>query len=94
MAHLGGARERGVLDLIDCENVAIDTSGSFPESNSVEYAVKLLGPRRVVFGSDRPCRDFAVQKGRIMGAEISAEARNLILGGNAARILRLEGVLA
>ena len=91
MAHLGGAGERGVLDIADLPNVLIDTAGSWPESALVEYAVRRLGAHRVVYGSDWPIRDFGAQTGRILGADLEPEERELIFRGNAARVLGLEG---
>lgn len=90
MAHLGGARERGILDVAELTNVLIDTSGSWPESALVEYAVRRLGANRVVYGSDYPIRDFGAQTGRILGADLKQEEHGLILWGNAARVLHLE----
>jgi len=90
MAHLAGVGWRGVLDVKECPNVCIDTSGGQPEAGLVEYAVKELGAERVLFGSDWPLRDFAVQKARITGSAITPEQKELILGGNAARILKLQ----
>ena len=89
MAHLAGVRWRGVLDVKDCPNVFIDTSGGQPEAGLLEYAVQELGAERVLFGSDWPLRDFAVQKARVSGAAITDDQRKLILGGNATRILKL-----
>jgi hypothetical protein len=87
MAHLGGGRERGVLDVADCANLLVDTSGSQPEAGMVEYAVRRLGPERVIFGSDWPIRDFGTQVGRVLGACLTSEERELIFRGNAARLL-------
>ena len=89
MAHLGGGRERGILDVADLPNVMIDTSGSHSESNLVEYGVQRLGARRILFGSDWPIRDFSVQIGRILGARLKREEHEMILHGNAARVLGL-----
>lgn len=90
MAHLTGDGIRGVLDVADCPNVWIDTSGGQPVAGIVEYAVEKLGAERVVFGSDECGRDFSCQIGRILGANISARDRALILGGNAARLLGIQ----
>lgn len=87
MAHLAGGGVRGVLDVRDCPNVLVDTSGSQPVSGLVTYAVDQLGADRVVFGSDWPIRDFAVQRARVDGAGLSAEVRRAILGGTMARVL-------
>jgi len=89
MAHLGGARQRGILDIHDLANVAVDTSGSQPEEGLVEYAVRRLGAERVVYGSDWPIRDYAVQLGRILAAEISDRQKEMILCGNARRLIGL-----
>lgn len=90
MAHLHGANERGVQDIAPYPNILADTSGSEPEAGVVEYAVQTLGAARIVFGSDAPGRDFSVQLGKVMGADITDEERALILGGNMARVLKLE----
>jgi len=87
MAHLTGGGVRGVLDVKPFPNVYIDTSGSQPHAGLVEFAVRHLGARRVVFGSDVPGRDFAVQKARVLAARITDRQRDLILGGNAQRLL-------
>ena len=91
MAHLGGGRERGVLDILDRPNMVVDTSGSQPEAGLVGYAVRQLGAQRVLYGSDWPIRDFGAQIGRILDAGLSEEEESLVLYGNAARILGLEG---
>ena len=87
LAHLGGGREKGVLDLVDVPNTYYDTSGSQPEADLIEYTVRRLGAQRVLFGSDWPVRDFGVQVGRILGADLTERERELILCGNALRIL-------
>ena len=87
MAHLAGVRWRGVLDVKPYPNVLVDTSGGPATTGLVEFAVRELGAERVVFGSDWPLRDFAAQKARVTGASIAEEAKRLILGGNAARLL-------
>jgi predicted TIM-barrel fold metal-dependent hydrolase len=87
MAHLAGGGWRGVRDIQDCPNVVVDTSGAQPHAGLVEYAVGQLGADRVVFGSDWPIRDFAVQRARVEGANLDDEQKRLILGGTMARLL-------
>jgi predicted TIM-barrel fold metal-dependent hydrolase len=89
MAHLTGDGERGVLDIVACPNVLIDTSGGQAEAGLVEYAVRRLGAERVIYGSDWPIRDFGTQVGRVLGASLKPEERALILRDNARRILKL-----
>lgn len=87
MAHLAGGGVRGVLDVRDCPNVLVDTSGAQPIAGLVQYAVEQLGPGRVVFGSDWPIRDFAVQRARVEDARIADDVRSKILGGTMQRVL-------
>ena len=62
MAHLAGGGWRGVRDIVPCPNVVVDTSGAQPIDGVVEYAVELLGPERVVFGSDWPLSPVVVYR--------------------------------
>jgi predicted TIM-barrel fold metal-dependent hydrolase len=87
MAHLYGVAERGVQDIVPYPNVYLDTSGSDPESGLLEYAVRHLGPDRVVFGSDAPGRDFAIQYAKISGADLSDEELKKIQSANILRLL-------
>ncbi|MGC4190511.1 MAG: amidohydrolase family protein [Thermomicrobiales bacterium] len=87
MAHLGGGGQRGVIDIEDCPNVVVDTSGAQPHAGLIEFAVERLGPERVVFGSDWPIRDFAVQRAKVDGARIDEATRTAILGRTMKRLL-------
>lgn len=89
MAHLNGCGVRGVLDIKDLPNVSIDTSGSQPDAGFTEFAVAQLGAERILFGSDAPIRDYAVQLAKVTGAKISDAARQQILGENAIRLLKV-----
>jgi predicted TIM-barrel fold metal-dependent hydrolase len=91
MAHLAGGGWRGVRDVRDCPNVVVDTSGAQPHAGLVEYAVQELGAGRVVFGSDWPIRDVAVQRARVTGSAVSDDAKAAILGGTMARLLAMKG---
>jgi predicted TIM-barrel fold metal-dependent hydrolase len=59
-------------------------------------ALRELGPRRIVYGSDVGGRGFASQLAKVRSADISEPDRRLILGGNLramlAPILRAKGV--
>ncbi|HEX4212416.1 MAG TPA: amidohydrolase family protein [Candidatus Dormibacteraeota bacterium] len=90
MAHLSGGGWRGVRDVRAHPNVLVDTSGGQPLAGLVEYAVAQLGAERVIYGSDWPIRDYATQRGRVLGADLARRDRDLVLAGNAARILGLE----
>ena len=44
----------------------------------------------MLFGSDMPLMDPRPQIGKILTARLSDEAKHLLLGGNAARLLKLK----
>ncbi len=90
MAHLYGAGFRGIADISQYPNIYVDTGGGEPEAWILEYAVKELGPDRIVFGSDAPGRGFAVQIGKITGADISEETKEMILWKNVKRLYKLK----
>ncbi len=87
MAHLTGSGIHGVLDIKDCDNVWLDTSGGQPFSGLVDYAVKKLGSQRVVYGSDYPARCYESQLGRIYDSGLNASERECVLRKNAEYLL-------
>jgi predicted TIM-barrel fold metal-dependent hydrolase len=91
MAHMAFNWRIGIDAIKDCPNVWADTSGTDPEMGSVEYAVRMLGAERVLYGSDAPCRDILIQLGKIPAAEISCTDKEKILHLNAERLLKPAG---
>jgi uncharacterized protein len=89
MAHLTGCGVRGVREIEDLPNVAVDTSGMQPDAGIIEYAVSVLGPERVIYGSDILGRDFTAQVGQVLGANISTSVKEKILYKNAMAWLQL-----
>jgi predicted TIM-barrel fold metal-dependent hydrolase len=87
MGHLNGGGLRGIEDVAELPNVVVETGGSDPERGIVEAAVRRLGTRRVVFGSDVNGRNFSTQLAKVVGAELSPEAQRRILWDNLARLL-------
>ncbi len=89
MAHLTGCGYRGVLEAKGIDNLVVDTSGGFPESGILDYALEHLGADHIVYGSDLPIRETSITLGRILGTPMSASESEKILYGNASRILKL-----
>ncbi len=75
--------------LRDVPNLYLETCTSIVCSGFIEFAVSELGADRIVFGTDSPLLDPAVQMAKITGAEIGEDAKRKILGGNMRRILRI-----
>ena len=86
MAHIAGDFISGAEAVVDLANVVVDPSGSYGEKGMIEYAVSRLGAERIVFGSDMPGSDIYHNLGKVSAAEISAEAKEMILWKNAERI--------
>jgi predicted TIM-barrel fold metal-dependent hydrolase len=74
----------------DNPNLYLGTTIASFETSTIERAVQALGPERVVYGSNWPnCySDLAVEA--IRRHKFGAEAEQLILGGNLARILGID----
>ena len=86
--HAGGDWQRGIRAVRAVQNVWLGLGGFDPTAGVVEMAVRELGADRVLFGSDAGGRSFASQLGKVMGAAISDEARQKILGENLRELLR------
>jgi hypothetical protein len=99
LAHLGngaGADDRVDLQVRAAQaarhrNLWIDTSSArsiLP--GLVEWAVSEVGAERLLFGSDTPLYHVAVQRARIEAADMTLEAKRLILRENALRFFNLD----
>jgi len=86
--HSGGDWELGLRTIRPLQNVSADLAGSDPTAGFTEMAVRELGADRVLYGSDVGGRSFASQLAKVLGADISDSARQLILSGNLKRLLR------
>ena len=89
LAHAGGMWVKSFQAAQPYPNVGFDMCGFDPERGIVETAVEILGAERVYFGSDVPGRSYSAQIAKVLYADISEADRQLILGGNAARLLDL-----
>jgi predicted TIM-barrel fold metal-dependent hydrolase len=87
MAHLHGSRLRGMDAIAGVPNVSAETGGSEPERGVVAEAVRRLGTRRVLFGSDATGRHFATSIAKVTGDGLSVAAQRRILWDNLARLL-------
>ncbi|MCP4261059.1 MAG: amidohydrolase family protein [Planctomycetes bacterium] len=86
-AHAGGDWERGIRAIRSATNVTAEICGGDPTAGVVEMAVRELGAKRVMYGSDFAGRSFASQLAKVLGADVSENAKRLILAGNIKRML-------
>jgi predicted TIM-barrel fold metal-dependent hydrolase len=99
LAHLGGGRWQQTAELAAayphvvfdlCEVVEWTGAPDAPTDQQLAALIREVGPDRVVMGSDWPWYDLAHTVERVYELPgLSDEEREGILGGNAARILRL-----
>lgn len=80
--HTGGTWERGIRALRAAENVSAEVSGSEPVAGFVDMAVRELGDRRVIWGSDAGGRSFASQLAKVYEADLSEVVRQRIFRDN------------
>ncbi len=86
-SHTGNDWERGIRWIRATKNVSAEVCGSDPTAGFVEMAVRELGPKRVIYGSDASGRSFASQLAKVTSAELPEPTRRLILGGNLRRLV-------
>jgi predicted TIM-barrel fold metal-dependent hydrolase len=86
-AHIcgGGDWEWSIKALRDAPTAYFDTSGSVADEGTVEFAVRTLGPERVLFACDL---SMTASVARLRGAGISEQDRQKLFGGNMQRILQ------
>ncbi len=90
MAHFGAQFEHGLRAVEHSPNIAVDYAGSINERGAYETALKILGPERVVFGTDMPGADFFINAGRVLQLDEDDQIKQLIFSGNIKRILRID----
>ncbi len=90
-AHSGGNWRHTIGVLRDrLPNAHLEVSGYYPEKGLLEALAGDVGAERVLFGSDLAGRTQASQIAKVVFADISDEEKELILGGNAARLFGLK----
>lgn len=94
MAHVGfwdGRSDFRYADVMNKrDNIVVDLAYSTIFFNALEHLVKILGPAKIVFGSDFPLHDLAFQLGRLWFAKLPDEHKRMILGLNMLRVLGIE----
>jgi predicted TIM-barrel fold metal-dependent hydrolase len=95
MAHAGGQPfakgdwNRAIMAAKRFENLYLETASSTIDTNFLETAVSILGPEKIIFGTDMPLLDPWTQLAKVRETAIDARARDLICGGNIARLIGL-----
>jgi hypothetical protein len=90
VGHMGKRlHEDAILVARWFDNIVLETS--FQSPRVIERAVERVGAERIVYGSDMPFGFPEVEMMKIEVCGIGREEKEMILGGNMAKILGLEG---
>jgi uncharacterized protein len=84
--HSGGDWEIAVQMVRPHPNVYFEFAGSDSHSGEVDFAVKELGADRITWGGHGPSRSFATELSKVLDADVTADERRKILGGNYRRL--------
>jgi predicted TIM-barrel fold metal-dependent hydrolase len=84
--HSGGDWELGVRAVRPYDNVYVEFSGSDPHSGQVDFTVRELGARRLIWGGHGPSRSYSTELAKVLDADLTREQRLQIFGGNLRRI--------
>lgn len=94
MAHMGGTDGHSMEKAVDVinrhTNVYGDVALSRPTDGNIEWLVKEIGSRRLLFGTDMPFYDPSHVIARVALSEISEEEKRDVFYRNAARIMKLD----
>lgn len=87
MAHMGAQFEHGLAAVADCPNVSVDYAGSISEKGAYETALRLLGPERILFGTDLPAC-YYTNAGRVLELDAPDAVKQMIFADNILRMLK------
>ena len=73
--------------MADCPNVAVDYAGSINEKGAYETGLELLGPDRVLFGTDMPGGCYYTNVGRVLELDTTDRVKQMVFADNILRIL-------
>lgn len=95
-AHIGGSDPKFNEEATEFakaarrqKNLYLDCGYSRTFPGALDRLAAICGADKLLFGSDYPMFDFAFEAGRITSSNLSEEQKQLILQGNARRLLRL-----
>ena len=93
-AHMGccpqanGDWRRSIAAAKRFPNIYLDTASSCFDNGMIEFAIEEAGAEKILYGSDTPLLDPALQIAKITESDISRKEKELILHGNIDRLLK------
>jgi len=74
----------------DCPNFYADIAWTQNRADTVDVATSIVGPERILWGTDAPLDDFAQRLGVVLDSGVSDGDKKKILGGNAVRLYGID----
>ncbi|MDD2707443.1 MAG: amidohydrolase family protein [Verrucomicrobiae bacterium] len=87
--HAHGFDADWAREVADTPNICVEYNSSKPSHHHVRAGLDILGPERVLFGSDQTLLSLGASIGLYLDARMSAAERRLVLHENAKRIFGL-----
>jgi len=87
--HAHGADAEWALTVRDAPNLCIEFCRSYPSHHALRDCLDILGPERVLFGTDQTLLGVGGQVGLYLDARMTASERRLVLRENARRAFGL-----
>jgi uncharacterized protein len=72
-----------------CKNLYLDCASSGMTPGALERLAAAAGAEQLTYGSDYPMFDFSYETGRVISSSLTEEEKNLILYGNAKKLMGL-----
>lgn len=88
MAHMGADFTFGCNAIRDCPNVWTDMCGSYCETGMIDYALRTLGPERIIFGTDAPGASLLNNLHKVLDTPLTDEQKSMIFHDNAEGLKR------
>ena len=94
IGHMGGTAWLEAVEMAKKhKNIYLDTTDVLNEVTIIPTAVEIAGSNKIIWGSDAPVLNSAVELAKIKTADlygnVTEKDKELILGGNMARILNI-----
>ncbi len=91
LGHMGGYFhvEEAIHAATTHQNLYLETS-AMPYPHHIETAIDAVGAERVIFGSDGPGCNPALELDKVRALGLAPDQEALVIGGNAARLLKVE----
>ncbi len=90
LAHTGGffSNDAALEVAKRHKNIYVDTC-EIPIPDIIKKSVEVLGPERVLFGTDAPCCDIKLEIRKVELAGLSQEEKELVFSRNYARLMNI-----